>query len=78
MNLLEFHRPRINEVFTPRLPDVNRSVYVERPELEKSLRVAEASMTLHRSTASGPMASSSALLRLASREDTPTQDRQIG
>lgn len=31
-------RHKVNEVFTPRRTDVNREIYVERPELEKELR----------------------------------------
>jgi hypothetical protein len=32
------HRHAVNEVFTPRRTDVNREIYVDRPELEKELR----------------------------------------
>lgn len=35
-----FGRHKVNEVFTPRRTEVNRDVYVERPELEKELRRA--------------------------------------
>jgi hypothetical protein len=31
-------RPGVNEVFTPRRTDVNRDIYIDRPELEKELR----------------------------------------
>jgi hypothetical protein len=46
MNWFRYHRHMpgrrlaVNEVFTPRKTDVNRDVYVERPELEKELRRA--------------------------------------
>lgn len=35
-----FGRHKVNEVFTPRRTDVNREVYVDRPDLEKELRRA--------------------------------------
>jgi len=31
-------RPQVNEVFTPRRTEVNRDIYIDRPDLEKELR----------------------------------------
>jgi AAA domain len=40
MTFMSARRLAVNEVFTPRKTDVNREVYVERPELEKELKRA--------------------------------------